>query len=247
MITDTINTKYGIITIPKIDLYIRNSLLCQNVWEKHLCEFFESTLKEGDVAIDIGAFVGTHTLVMSKAVGDSGIVYSFEPGPFYKLIELNAIQNNRQNIVVHHKGLSDKESVMYIPTMKEEKYEEYKNWGCVYLRSSIEDEVDSSHTDMDKVFVVPLDSLEIKENVKLIKIDTEGIELNVLYGAVNLIKRDKPMLVIEINHTPGSDGYKKVIAYLDEILDYTLLLNFISDDIYGKRGTCDYLFLPKVV
>ena len=246
MITDTIDTKYGKITIPKNDLYIRNSLLYQQIWEKHLCDFFKSFLKEGDVAIDIGAFVGTHTLVMSKFVGDSGTVHSFEPGPFFTLIEVNAIQNNRKNIIVHHKGLSDKESVMYIPTIKEEIYEDPKNWGAVHLRANKDtDENNLSH--MDEVSVVTLDSLDIKGNVKLIKIDTEGMELNVLYGATKLIKKDKPILIVEINHIPESEGYKKVINYLDETLEYSLLLNFISNDIYGQRGTCDYLFLPKAI
>ena len=117
-----------------------------------------------------------HALVMSKAVGDSGMVHAFEPGPFYILVNQNVIQNNRKNIIVHHKGLSDEESVMYIPTIKEEKYEIQKNWGAVVLEPIKSD-------NMDEVLVVTLDSLKLEGKIKLIKIDTEGMELKVLYGA----------------------------------------------------------------
>ena len=237
MLTDTIETKYGNITIPKNDHYIRNSLIHQKVWEKHLCDFFESSLTEGDIVIDAGSFVGTHALVMSKAVGDSGMVHAFEPGPFYILVNQNVIQNNRKNIIVHHKGLSDEESVMYIPTIKEEKYEIQKNWGAVVLEPIKSD-------NMDEVLVVTLDSLKLEGKIKLIKIDTEGMELKVLYGAEKLIIRDKPILVVEI-HNPGSDHFKKVVSYLDETLGYKMISNFICDDVYGRYGTYDYLFLPK--
>ena len=239
MLTDSIDTKYGKITIPINDLYIRNSLLYSKIWEKHLCDFFEKNLKEGDIVLDVGAFVGTHSLVMSQCVGETGKVHAFEPGPFYKLIDVNAYQNNKKNIIVHHKGLSDQESIMYIPTMKEEKYDEKKNWGAVYLRSDKTNDT----VDMDEVLVVTLDSLDINGPVKLIKIDTEGMELKVLHGAKNLITRDKPILVVEINHQPGSEGYKNVVTYLDQTLEYILFGNFISNRMYR---TCDYLFSPKV-
>lgn len=241
MITDTIATNYGYITIPRNDLYIRDSLLYSKVWEKHLCDFFESNLNEGDVALDIGAFVGTHTLVMAGAVGESGKVHAFEPGPFYNLIEINAVQNNKKNIIVHHKGLSDEESVMYIPTMKEETFSEHKNWGAVHLRS---DKTSEIGTDMDEVNVVTLDSLDINGRVKLLKIDTEGMELKVLKGGKNLIRKYKPILVVEINHDPGSEEYKNIVTYLDENLGYTLLINFMSNETMYR--TCDYLCVPKV-
>ena len=70
------------------------------------------------------------------------------------------------------------------------------------------------------------------------------MELKVLYGAEKLIIRDKPILVVEINN-PGSDHFKKIVSYLDETLGYNMTRNFIADDIYGKYGTYDYLFLPK--
>src|SRR5258705_9695555 len=38
-------------------------------------------LREGDVALDVGANIGFFTLLMSKLVGKSGHVVAYEPGP----------------------------------------------------------------------------------------------------------------------------------------------------------------------
>ena len=43
-----------------------------------------------------------------------------------------------------------------------------------------------------------LDDLLMNSNVGFIKIDVEGHEKNVLMGALNLIKRNKPSLLVEI-------------------------------------------------
>ena len=36
---------------------------------------------EGGVALDVGANVGLHTIVMSRLVGPAGRVFAFEPDP----------------------------------------------------------------------------------------------------------------------------------------------------------------------
>src|SRR5947207_1327124 len=38
-------------------------------------------LKKGDVALDIGANQGAHTVVMADAVGSTGTIFAFEPIP----------------------------------------------------------------------------------------------------------------------------------------------------------------------
>ena len=43
--------------------------------------FIKSYCRRGDVVVDIGANIGTHSLVASKCVGDTGKVIAFEPHP----------------------------------------------------------------------------------------------------------------------------------------------------------------------
>lgn len=59
--------------------------------------------------------------------------------------------------------------------------------------------------------VVTLDSLEIEEPVTFIKVDVEGYELEVLRGAVELIKRDKPVLYVENDRPENSKALESFI------------------------------------
>ncbi|GAI28794.1 unnamed protein product [marine sediment metagenome] len=56
-------------------------LLVDGVWEKYKTEVFKQMVKEGMVVVDIGANIGYYTLIGAELVGESGIVYAFEPEP----------------------------------------------------------------------------------------------------------------------------------------------------------------------
>ena len=51
-----------------------------------------------------------------------------------------------------------------------------------------------------------------KEKIKLIKIDTDGSDYNCLLGAEQLIKKDMPIIVIEINEK-GTEIYNKLVDF----------------------------------
>jgi FkbM family methyltransferase len=63
-----------------------------------------------------------------------------------------------------------------------------------------------------EVPVVTLDGLGLEERVSFIKIDVEGYELEVLRGAVELIKRDKPVLYVENDRADKSAALKRFIS-----------------------------------
>ena len=69
----------------------------------------------------------------------------------------------------------------------------------------------------EKIEVINLDSINFKEKIKLIKIDAEGHEPEILLGASQLISRDNPVLLIETsNHT--HEKIKNILLKLDYIL-----------------------------
>lgn len=75
-------------------------------------QILQGLLRPGDIAVDVGAHVGTHTVALSLAVGPTGTVHAFEAQP--ALVE--ALQINTQsvsNVVLHTNvvGDADGESV----------------------------------------------------------------------------------------------------------------------------------------
>ena len=59
---------------------IKGNLANGLVWEPHVVRSLEEHVKPGTAALDGGAYIGTHTmLIMRRLVGPDGRVYAFEP------------------------------------------------------------------------------------------------------------------------------------------------------------------------
>jgi precorrin-6B methylase 2 len=65
-------------------------------WEPTTIDFLTKSLDHGDIAIEVGAIVGAHTLLMAKLTGDDGNIYAFEPTDF-------ALNKLRKNILLNPK------------------------------------------------------------------------------------------------------------------------------------------------
>jgi hypothetical protein len=53
----------------------------------------------------------------------------------------------------------------------------------------------------ERVLCVPLDAIPIPQRVRLVKIDAEGHDLEVLRGMDALLRRDRPTLIVEASET----------------------------------------------
>ncbi|MEO8583504.1 MAG: FkbM family methyltransferase [Flavitalea sp.] len=177
-------------------------------------ETYEDLIKQKKLAciFDIGANYGTHSLLfLSQGIK----TVTFEPNPncravFSKLLETN---NLKGIIVPNAVGEADYETELYFPE---------KNTWLGTLSEKIKVDLENKF-DLIKVKtkVISLDSY-LKENdfvPDLIKIDTEGYELQVLNGAINTINKFKPMIVFEEN-----EGYEQRVKIVDflESLGYSI-------------------------
>ena len=97
--------------------YIFEDYIVKDLWEPTTTEVVKQTLKEGEIALDIGASIGYFTLQLSRIVGPNGRVYAFEPmsrGYKYlkKNIEINGYQNRAKAFQV---GAWDKNEIVGMP------------------------------------------------------------------------------------------------------------------------------------
>ncbi len=144
-------------------------------------------VKPGDWVIDVGANVGHYTLRLSELVGKQGRVIAFEPIPAtFEVLAANVAASESQNVTLINAAVSKATSLANMTVPKFDSG----------LDNYYEAHLDDSRPGLS-VLCLAVDSLNLKAPVKLVKIDAEGHEPIVLQGMLDLIERDRPVLIIE--------------------------------------------------
>jgi FkbM family methyltransferase len=138
--------------------------------------------------IDAGGYIGDSAIVFAQYTDKK--VYSFEPSKhnFKMMLETIKLNNLQNKIVPINKALGDKNENMVIAT----------EYGAV---TTVEYQTDKNK-DSQTVEATMLDKF-VEDNdieVGLIRTDVEGFEQNLLRGASETIKKQKPILLISIYH-----------------------------------------------
>lgn len=165
--------------------YSPERVLLTGDYEEDLWWVVRNHVSPGDVCVDVGANVGAITLLLAKAVGTTGRVYSFEPGPVFcerlrKNVALNpSIQNN---VTAFNVGVADKKGVLHWA-----EDPEFPGNAHMFGKKGME------------VEVVTLDTFLLPQLTRMdfLKIDVEGMELEVLTGAKELIRKFRPKIIYE--------------------------------------------------
>lgn len=168
-----------------------------------------SWLQDGDWVIDVGANIGQYTKKMSDLVGSSGRVIAFEPmrETFYLLgSNVNKFEY-KSNVSLFNTALSDKTEVLGMELPKLDSG--LDNYYQAHLAK-----VDSGRS----VLCITIDSLNLPEKIKLVKIDAEGHELPVIIGMEKIIERDYPVLIVE-NHGDEVERFLKKYGYSKKKLE----------------------------
>ena len=173
--------------------------------------------KNRDIAIDVGANIGNHSIFFSKFFKE---VHSFEPSPFtYEILNINSkFASVHKNIKTYKLGISDKDGTMPFLINR-------SNIGGSKIDHKNEETKD--HINVPVKSIDSLDDLKGK-NISLIKIDVEGHEINVLRGAKKIIRSSKPVILFEQATSDLSDGASESIDYLSSLgyCFYTLKRRF---------------------
>lgn len=154
-------------------------------WDEIEMNFLDLMVDPSKAALDVGANTGKYAYRLSALLPK---VYAFEPDPAL------AAKINRalpRNVEVHAAAISNKCGVarLMFPVVAGHR---------VTAISSIEPGVLSATTPTMSIEVptIRLDDFGL-EPIGFIKIDVEGHELSVLEGAVELIARERPIIMVE--------------------------------------------------
>ena len=199
-----IKGKEGYITYNKNDLYIGKAIEKYGEFSELEVKIFESLCHPGDVVIDVGANIGTHTLVFSRLVGPTGRVYAYEPQRIiFQTLCANLALNSITNVECMQQGLSNEGGHLTIPEID---YYQEENFGGIEI---------NKFTTGSKVEVVKLDSLMGLPKLNFLKIDAEGMEHNVISGALEIITQYRPILYVENDRLEKSKALIELINTLD--------------------------------
>jgi FkbM family methyltransferase len=191
-----------------------------------------SFLREGDVAIDIGAHTGDSTIPMALAVGPRGSVFALEPNPYvFKVLVVNAGLNPARTHIV---------PLMFAAMPEDGSFEfEYSDSG--YCNGGFHQGISRwTHGHFSKLRVAGRNlpaylrehAPDTLPRIRYVKIDTEGFDRAVVRSMAALISQARPYIKTEIyKHLPA--GERSV--YYDELrgLGYRL---FKCEDEGQYRG-----------
>lgn len=151
-------------------------------------------VRPGDVVLDIGANIGLVTMILSRLVGESGHVHSFEPNPTLQAYIDESLKFNRiSNVSLHRFALGDAESILELSVPKG-----HTGMGSLIQRGDLHTEAESF-----RVRVRPLSDVleEIGvDRIRLIKIDVEGFEAQVIRGALRAFSASPPEAILMEHH-----------------------------------------------
>jgi FkbM family methyltransferase len=179
--------KYGSISFYSTDHYIGRSLDLYGEYSEGEVSLFRRIISKGDVVIEVGSNIGALTLPLSHIVGNEGLVHAFEPQlDIFEILKSNL--TDRENVLIWNSALASSR----IPfTYLAAQHDKICNTGSCEMITLHES--DGSNASLTQT----LDNLFWDVLVALIKIDVEGMELDVLQGANHILMRCRPLLYVE--------------------------------------------------
>jgi FkbM family methyltransferase len=205
--------------------------------ERPLIAWFQTHVRPGTTWLDVGAHYGYTAVALSRLVGDAGRVFAFEPmlataGCVSRTRALNAL--HQLTVVPHGLGSPDTLTTTRLPTVR----------GMADRTLSVTD-----HTWWETIEVARFDWLWPlicggNTVVHGIKIDVQGMELDVLEGMRDTLIRQRPKLVIELHKgvsRPAVLDLLCTIGYSSSAIAVEPLLDEVAPLLLDDRS---YAFLP---
>ena len=209
-----VNTFAGPMCIDPVDCWIRNHMVgTQKMFEEDLIRNkLGPYVEKAKYIVDAGANIGCHTVSYAK-INPSALIWSFEPQKeTFGFLEKNVRYNELADRVhIFQKALSYKEGTAQLVNESTQAWPGHGvNRGGIGFGEGGEE-----------VGTVTLDSLDLP-GLDFMKIDVEGAEGLVLKGAVNTIRKFKPVITFEHNFQrvdPKTVGLEVVPTPFEVLVD----------------------------
>jgi FkbM family methyltransferase len=166
---------------------VRLSIVAGNVRVQRL---IDASVGRGDRVVDVGAHIGLNTVYMAARVGPSGHVTAIEPAP-------DNLAVLRRNIAANHLETVTLQGVAAGRT--HERRDFFLRGAVSAVNSLFPESVYAEVSEVARITVAPLDDLvdPVDGAPRLVKIDVEGAELEVIAGMPRLLRAPEIRLIVE--------------------------------------------------
>lgn len=203
--------------LPSREDHISKALLADGFYEQPMLEALADALRPGDVVVDAGANIGNHTVYFAKVLGCRVTAFEAVPATAELLTE-NVLLND----------LSDLVRVEAMALGARRGWARVKDYDETNLGATALEVIDDG-----ALPVFPLEEVVKERPVRLLKIDVEGMERDVLEGARSILAEDRPWVLCE---AADHAAYETVKALLADA-------GYSPAAVYNATDT--YLFLPS--
>ena len=190
---------------------VSDRIRSEGLYERDLLEFLRDRLldlsaSKTQVAIDVGANIGNHSLFLSDIFAR---VIAFEPNPLASaILQINLEMNGANNVEIRSVGLSDRAGKATLEF-------DHGNLGgasSLGIRGG-------SGGRLEIELVVGDEAIDPSTPVGLIKVDVEGTEEAVLRGLERTIRSNRPIIIIEQweDVIDGATGTSPSFTFLREL------------------------------
>jgi FkbM family methyltransferase len=213
---------------------IANSLRRTGTYQKYLIDAAEYHIRDG-IVIDVGCNIGTFTLPLAKKFPNTQF-HSFEPQRLvYQQFVHNVFRNRLENVTTYNIALGSKNKTVKAPAVEPNHF----NGSALTLSTEVLGMLQQSKRvgffpdgPLTQEYQVERLDIYTMPKVDLIKIDVEGMELEVLHGSIMTLLEHKPTIIFECWQEPWYATRAKQLMDMLKGLGYSIS-HLKKDDYIG--------------
>ena len=208
----------------KFDIYVGGSLQKYGEFSVGEQMLFQRVLHSGDLVVEVGANIGAHTIELSRLVGPDGEVHAFEPQRIvFQTLCANLALNQLTNVHAVQAAVGTQAGNILVPAIDPATR---ANFGGVSLQN-----VDAG----EPVALVTLDSLDLPA-CHFLKVDVEGMEVDVVKGARQTIDMYRPIMYLENDRDQNSEELLGLVLSMDYAVYWHMPRLYNPANFMGDAG-----------
>lgn len=185
--------------------------------------FFKQFVSKGDFVLDIGANIGGVGSLMGLIAGPEGTVLAFEPNPnTFKILKINSGLNTDKINIIPLPYAATKEDGEYYYNSEEATF---NNGGISKTRKEAygKYELEEKITGININNLLHKDYSNLLDSLTCIKVDTEGLDYEILLSLREIIVKYKPSVIFEVFKSVTKEDRYNLFDLFDQ-LGYELFL-----------------------